>query len=261
MTERARTSHDLDVTFYVPCLDEEANVGPALDDLCAVIERLGLRAEILVFDDGSRDATGRVATEFGGRWTKRLGDRLRFEVVRNPTPRGLGTNFFAGAARAHGVRYMLVNGDHSERIETLEAVLSRLGEADIVTTFFADGDVRGPLRRGLSRLFTALVNRLNGHDLRYYNGPTLHPRIDVVRLATPCRGFAYQAELLTRQLDAGRTVLEVPMVNRDRESGVTKAFRPRNLASVAASLGRIGLRLFPRIEDGPPAEDGRAAKG
>lgn len=234
-----------DVTFYVPCLNEEHNVGPVLTELAAVTTRLNLRSEVLVYDDGSTDGTARVVEDTRGQLMARH-ENLHIELIRLPTSRGLGANFIAGAARARGARYMLVNGDRSERVETIRDVLSRLGEADLVITYFADGDVRGPSRRLLSRLFTWLVNQLNGHRLRYYNGPTLHPRQDVVRYATGCRGFAYQAEILTQMLDAGRTYVEVPMINRDRESGVTKAFRPRNLLSIANSLWCIGRRRFSR---------------
>ncbi|MEM9557095.1 MAG: glycosyltransferase family 2 protein [Acidobacteriota bacterium] len=240
-----------DVSFYMPCLNEEENVGPALEELAAVATRRGLRAEVLVFDDGSTDRTSAVVERLAPR-LEAVHDTLRIELIRLPSSRGLGANFFAGAARARGTRYMLVNGDHSERVETLDDVLARLGEADLVITIFDTGDVRGLARRGLSRLFTWLVNRLNGHRLRYYNGPTLHLRVDVVRFATSCRGFAYQAELLTRALDAGRSYVEVPMINRDRESGVSKAFAPRNLVSVARSLWRIGTRSF----GPPPVVDG-----
>ena len=263
---RAFDGTAVDVTFYVPCLDEETSVGRVIEMLAAAAERHRLQAEVLVYDDGSGDRTADVARHALGRH-----ERADFtgEVICNETSRGLGANFFAGANRARGERYLLVNGDHSERRETLDAVLSRLGDADLVVTVFDTvsdqkgfeqaapsrdtGDVRGPLRRGLSQLFTTTVNRLSGHRLRYYNGPVLHRREDVVRFATDCRGFAYQAELLVRLLDDGRTYVEVPMVNRARGGGVTKAFRPRNLLSVARSLWRIRTRRFgpsPTIDPG-----------
>lgn len=234
-----------DVTFYVPCLDEEASVGQVIQMISAAAQRHGLRAEVLVYDDGSSDHTAELASKALERLRR---PAFTGEVVRLETSHGLGANFFAGAARGRGERYLLVNGDRSERGETLDAVLSRLGEAELVVTVFQHdgetGDVRGPLRRGLSRLFTAAVNLLSGHRLRYYNGPILHRREDVVLFATDCRGFAYQAELLTRLLDAGRSYVEVPMVNRARGGGATKAFRPRNLRSVARSLWRIRTRRF-----------------
>ncbi|MEM6796373.1 MAG: glycosyltransferase [Acidobacteriota bacterium] len=234
---------EFDVTFYIPCLNERGNVGRTLEMVAEVTDRHGLRTEALVYDDGSTDGTGEVARETIERLSGQNPD-FRAEVIRLEVSRGLGANFFAGARRGRGERYMLVNGDFSERIETLNGVLSRRGQADLVISIFESGDSRGPARRGLSRLFTFLVNRLNGHRLSYYNGPTLHTRRDVARFATDCRGFAYQAELLTRLLDAGRSYVEVPMVSRQRESGVTKAFQPRNLISVARSLWRIRGRRF-----------------
>lgn len=243
MNRDLQHSDGFDVTFYVPCLNEAANVGQTLETLASAAASYDLKAEILVYDDGSTDATFAVAAEVL-EGLERRHPTWHGEVIRLPSSRGLGANFFDGAERGRGERYMLVNGDFSERAETLDGVLSRLGEADIVTTFFDDGDVRGVLRRSLSRLFTFAVNCLNGHRLRYYNGPTLHRREDVVRFRTHCHGFAYQAELLTQQLDAGRSYIEVPMVNRQRGSGVTKAFAPSNLMSVAGSLRRIRSRRF-----------------
>ncbi|MEO1085164.1 MAG: glycosyltransferase family 2 protein, partial [Acidobacteriota bacterium] len=241
-------SDAVDVTFYVPCLNEAENVGAVVEEVADAARRHGLTAEILVFDDGSTDGTGEVAQEALDRVE---GSDLRTELIRRERSRGLGANFFAGAHRGRGEHYLLVNGDGSERPETLDAVLSRVGDADLVVTYFADGDQRGAARRGLSRLFTGAVNRLNGHRLRYYNGPVLHRRLDVVDLATDCRGFAYQAELLTRELDAGRRAVEVPMVNRQRDAGTTKAFAPSNLLSVARSLWRIHFRRF-EAEDRSP---------
>jgi len=163
----------------------------------------------------------------------------------------------------------VVYGDDCVRLETVAAVLCRLGCAGFVVTVCelaglapgagtGSGDVRGPLRRGLSKLFTRCVNLLSGHRLRYYNGPVLHPRGDVLRFATDCTGSAYQAELLVQQLDAGRSYVEVPMINQARGGGVTKAFRPRNLLSVARSLWRIRTRRFGAPS---PSEPGASEPG
>ncbi len=255
MTGSTHIASDIkfDVSFYVPCLNEQGNVGRTLETLAEVVAELQLSAEILVFDDGSTDDTAWEVLETKQHLAE-IYPQLCIVLILLPESRGLGRNFFAGARRARGERYMLVNGDFSERAETLRDVLARLGEADVVSAIFADGDVRGPIRRGLSWLFTAAVNLVNGHSLRYYNGPTLHPRADVVRFASDCRGFAYQAELLTRQLDIGRQVLQVPMINRDRESGVSKALTLSNLRSVTRSLSAIARRKFepPVLTDGPP---------
>ncbi|MBZ8132441.1 glycosyltransferase family 2 protein [Afifella sp. IM 167] len=47
-----------EVSVIVPCRDEEGNIGSLLDEIAAALA--GRRFEILVIDDGSSDATGRV---------------------------------------------------------------------------------------------------------------------------------------------------------------------------------------------------------
>lgn len=46
-----------DLSIVVPVRDEAANVGPLVEALLVAVAMLGLRAELLVIDDGSKDGT------------------------------------------------------------------------------------------------------------------------------------------------------------------------------------------------------------
>ena len=48
------------VSLLVPARDEERNVGPCLEGMLA---QRGVRCEVLLLDDGSRDATRAIATQ------------------------------------------------------------------------------------------------------------------------------------------------------------------------------------------------------
>ena len=55
---------DVEVSFMVPCLNEEANVVGTLETIMSALVRVGCSYEILVFDDGSQDNTAAVVTAF-----------------------------------------------------------------------------------------------------------------------------------------------------------------------------------------------------
>jgi hypothetical protein len=110
------------IAILVPAYNEAENIGVVLDQMPA--EVCGVRTEVLVVDDGSRDGTGDVAAEHGAL------------VARHVTNRG------GGAALRTGYRLMVesgaqivvtldADGQHlpSEMARLVEPVLS--GEVDV----------------------------------------------------------------------------------------------------------------------------------
>lgn len=229
------------VSFFVPCLNEEGNIGRSIDTIVAVMERLRRPYEILVVDDASLDGTIAEVTNCCRRYPF-----VRIKLIRNAFCRGLGRNYFIAAQRARGEYFMMVNGDAAEPPESIRAILECLGRADAIVPYFGLRESRTLARRSLSRTFTFFVNVLSGHRLRYYNGPVLHRTENVRMWFAETVGFGYQAELLCRLLDEGITVHEVQIANSDRETGASKAFKMGNLLSVANTLFHIALRRLER---------------
>ncbi len=87
------------IAILIPAYNEAENVGVVLDQIPA--EVCGVRTEVLVVDDGSRDGTGDVAAEHGAL------------VARHVTNRG------GGAALRTGYRLMVESG--AEIVVTLDA--------------------------------------------------------------------------------------------------------------------------------------------
>jgi Glycosyl transferase family 2 len=87
------------IAILVPAYNEADNIGVVLDQMPA--EVCGVRTEILVVDDGSRDGTGDVAAEHGAL------------VARHVTNRG------GGAALRTGYRLMVESG--AQIVVTLDA--------------------------------------------------------------------------------------------------------------------------------------------
>lgn len=242
------------VTFFVPCLNEEGNVGRTIDTIVDLMQELAKPYEIIVVDDASTDGT---VQEVLGRQERYRDVPIR--LIRNPICRGLGRNYFVAAQRAKGEYFMAVNGDAAEPVEALRTILSHMGKADAVVPYLGSNDTRPLPRRLLSLTFTFLVNLLSGHRLKYYNGPVLHRTENVRTWFAETSGFGYQAELLCRLLDEGISVVEVQMVINVRDQGATKAFRLGNFLAVSNTLFHILLRRLERwsIEGlGPPRPSG-----
>ncbi|HEU5254208.1 MAG TPA: glycosyltransferase family 2 protein [Solirubrobacterales bacterium] len=87
------------IAILIPAYNEAENIGTVLDQIPAAV--CGLRTEVLVVDDGSRDGTGDVAAEHGAL------------VARHVTNRG------GGAALRTGYRLMVESG--AEIVVTLDA--------------------------------------------------------------------------------------------------------------------------------------------
>ena len=229
----------IDVTFFIPCLNEEHSIIAALDKLVRVADELKLTFELLIYNDGSTDQTRTLAENYA-----REHPELFLHLVNNEKRKGLGYNYIDGAFAGAGKYYMMVCGDNSETPESLREILKKRGAADIVIPYFGHLDQRGLSRRLLSRLFVGIVNGFSGYRIKYYNGVVLHYRFNVMRWHPMSVGFAYQAELLTILLDERKTYVEVLVSNNDRKSGVSRAFYLLNFLSVAHSLLQI---LFRRI--------------
>lgn len=231
-----------DITFFVPCLNEELNVLGTLNVILAAVNQVKVSYEIVVVDDASTDKTAEIVETF-----QREHPGVPLHLTRNAINQGLGHNYAAAAVASRGRHYMLVNGDNVEPVGVVTALLSRLGLADIIIPYFGRLDKRPLKRRIISRTFTILVNLLSGTSVRYYNGAVIHLRENVVKHHPGTRGFAYEAELITRLIARGATYLEVEVPGAERPQGVSTAFKMRNAVSVGGSLIRIGrARLFGR---------------
>jgi glycosyltransferase involved in cell wall biosynthesis len=225
----------LDISFFMPCYNEEANVLGAIDKVARASRKLGLSYEIVVFDDCSRDRTVEVVESYS-----RANPDIPIRVFVNPINRGVARNFVEGAFRARGRCYRLVCGDDIEPLESHERLLKHMGEADVIVPYFTKIEGRSLHRHLISRVYTWLVNRASGYRLHYYNGCPIYRRFDVVRFHVETTGFGYQAEFLTRLIYEGRSMIEVPLVSIDREG--SGSINLRNALSVGHSLIKIALR-------------------
>ncbi|CAG0999844.1 partial heptose III glucuronosyltransferase, partial [Gammaproteobacteria bacterium] len=147
-----------ELSLVFPAFDEEANVGPLLDTALALAPKLASDFEIILVDDGSRDATGSLAAE------RSLRDP-RIRVVRHAANRGYGAALRSGLREARGELVFVSDADLQFDLSELGRLLAHARDFDIVAGY------RSPRRDPFGRLLIAIawglvVRALFGLDVR-----------------------------------------------------------------------------------------------
>ncbi|HMB53221.1 MAG TPA: dolichyl-phosphate beta-glucosyltransferase [Thermoanaerobaculia bacterium] len=132
----------MDVSVVIPAYDEAARLGATLDRVTGWLAGRGGSWEVLVVDDGSRDATVEVAEAHAGRGVR---------VLRQPENRGKGAALRAGVLASRGDRVLLTDADLSTPIEELEKLEAHAGEAALVVGSRAVPESEIPVRQPLYR--------------------------------------------------------------------------------------------------------------
>lgn len=207
-----------DVLIVVPTFDEVDNI----EILIGRVRDSVPGAKVLVVDDASPDGTAEAARRAGA------------DVLERSGKSGLGAAYRDGFAHALASEAEIVvqmdadlSHDPQYLIELLSAV--RAGaDAAIGSRYVPGGEcVDWPrLRRFLSRwgnryaagmLGLAVNDATSGY--RAYSTSMLR-RIDVASVLA--EGYGFQVEMTHRLVRSGARVVEVPIVFRDRERGVSK---------------------------------------
>jgi dolichol-phosphate mannosyltransferase len=210
------------VVMVVPTYNEAEN----LEWIIGRLRHAQPTVDVLVVDDGSPDGTGQIA------------DRLaaadpQVHVVHRTEKAGLGAAYLHGFGWALAEGYDVIgemDADGSHQPEELGRLLDALSRADLVigSRWVRGGSVvNWPLsREALSRggnLYVRLLLGIKVRDatagFRLFRRSTLE-KIDLATVQST--GYVFQTELVTRALQAGLTVTEVPIEFVERVRGASK---------------------------------------
>jgi len=185
----------------IPAFDEEAGIAAVVSGVLA----LGAFREVLVVDDGSRDATAERARQAGAR------------VVRHPYNKGNGAAVKTGLREALGEVVLLLDADGQHDPSQIESLIGPVGEFDMVVGARAAADQ--PWHRALGNgVFKALASWLTGRpipDLTSGFRAASRPRMLEILPLLP-NGFSYPTTSCLAFLKAGLNVCFVPIKARRR---------------------------------------------
>lgn len=227
----------------VPAYNEERRLGASLDRISAYLKLRELDAEILVVDDGSKDATSGVATEaLRGR---------RGRVVRLPENRGKGAAVRRGVKEAQGRWVLLSDADLSSPIEEHETLANAVRERDLDVAIgsraldLSKVEVRqNVVRQSMGKTFNLAIRTLTTLPFRDTQcGFKLMDRRRVLPLfdTMVVDRFAFDVEFLFLCQRFGLRVAEVPVIWRNAPG--SKVSLLRDPANMLADVVRVRWRF------------------
>jgi len=116
------------ITVFFPCYNEQDNVARVAQQAVATLEALQADYEVLIVDDGSSDATGRIADEIAD-------DNPRIRAIHHPQNLGYGAALQSGFRAATKELVFYTDGDGQFDIGEMPALLPLLADYDIVSCY------------------------------------------------------------------------------------------------------------------------------
>jgi glycosyltransferase involved in cell wall biosynthesis len=226
----------LELSIVLPAYNEEGNIERAVRESDRAAASLIASHEVVVVDDGSRDAT---AERLAALQTE-MGDRL--QVVRHPVNLGYGTALRDGFAAARGRLVFYTDSDNQFDLMELRDFIPLMGEWDALLGYRRDRQ-DPPLRLFTSRVFNDLTSLAFGMRIRDLNCSfKLFRREVLARLPLESRDFFIDAELVARLHRAGFRYRELPVTHYPRTVG-RSTVRPGDVPRTLRSLARMWRRI------------------
>jgi dolichol-phosphate mannosyltransferase len=235
------------VVIVMPTYNERQN----LEMMVSRVREAVPDADLLVVDDNSPDGTGDLADKLAEKDS-------HVQVMHRTEKAGLGRAYVAGFTWALEAGYDLIvemDADGSHRPEDLPRLLATSAGADAVigSRYVPGGTVvnwpksREFLSKG-ANLYNRIMLGVRVKDatggFRVYPAATLQ-KIDLNGIESA--GYCFQIDMTLRVLQAGMTIVEVPITFVERERGTSKMSRTVIFEAFArVARWGIGARLHGR---------------
>jgi glycosyltransferase involved in cell wall biosynthesis len=230
-----------ELSYFFPAHDEEANVEGLVAEALEALPGLADRFEVVIVDDGSRDATGSIA------------DRLAAEhpdvvrTVHHPTNLGYGAALRSGFAAARFDAVAFTDGDRQFRVADLGRLLDRAAAPDRpdVVVGYRERRADPPVRILYARLYRFALLVWYGLRIRDVDcACKLFRRSALEGIRLESGGAFLSAELLIKLRAAGRSVVEVPVPHYPRRAGTATGANPSVVLRAIRDFWRLRLLLW-----------------
>jgi len=228
------------LSFFFPAHNEAENIEALVAEALQVLPLLAEQFEIIAVDDGSRDATPRLADELAAR-------HPQVRAVHHEVNRGYGAALRSGFRAARYELVCFLDGDRQFHVEDLARLLERQAQAnhpDVVVGYRlkrADPFVRLAYARAYRlalRIFFGLKVRDPDCACKLFRRSALQG----IRVESD--GGFLSGELLVKLLGRRRTIAEVGVPHYPRLAGRQTGANPKVVLRAVRDFWRLRLRLW-----------------
>ena len=241
------------LSYFFPAHNEAENLEPLVAEALAALPAIAETFEIVIVDDGSRDATPGLADGLAAAHPGVV------RAVHHPTNLGYGAALRSGFSAARFELIAFTDGDRQFRVADLGRLTERIAAPDdpaVVAGFRirrADPFVR-TLYASLYRLANRIFFGLRVRDVDC--ACKLFRREALEGLRVESDGAFFSAELLIKLRASGRSVVEVGVPHHPRTAGSPTGAKPSVVFRAMRDFWSLRLRLWasPRraLERGRP---------
>jgi glycosyltransferase involved in cell wall biosynthesis len=229
------------LSYFFPAHNEEANLRGLVEEALETLPAIAETFEIVIVDDGSRDATGAIADELA---TAHPGV---VRAVHHPTNLGYGSALLSGFRAARHEFVAFTDGDRQFRVGDLALLTERLAQPDRPDAVVGFRIKRAdPLVRTLYARAYRVANfvwfglRIRDVDCAC----KLFRREALAGIAIESGGAFFSAELLIKLRAAGRTLVEVGVPHHPRTAGSPTGAKPSVVLRAVRDFWQLRLRMW-----------------
>jgi glycosyltransferase involved in cell wall biosynthesis len=192
------------VTFIVPALNEEKNIGATIDTLIHTSKKLKMEYEIIIVNDGSTDKTQLIVEQLASHFN-------HIKLYNFSRNKGIGQAIKKAAEHVTGSHFMIFPGDGNLNAKNLEILLNYTGDFDLILGYFVDDHLRGKLTKFVSRLYSLLWTTIFDVHIQYIHSVGIYSSSILEKLQLRSNGFAVISELNSKAYKMSTNMIEVPI--------------------------------------------------
>jgi glycosyltransferase involved in cell wall biosynthesis len=229
--------HPISITVFFPCYNEQGNVRRVVERAIAILEPLGADYEILVVDDGSSDATGRIADEVAT-------SQSRVRVIHHPRNLGYGAALQSGFGAATKELVFYTDGDGQFDLAELPPLLPLIEQYDIVACYRMNRQ-DNLVRKFNGWAWTKLVQFAFSLKVRDVDCAfKLYKRVIFDDIKMESTGALISTEILARAVRKGYTMTQRGVHHYPRTAGKQTGANPRVILRAFRELWKLRRRIL-----------------
>jgi glycosyltransferase involved in cell wall biosynthesis len=204
------------LSMVFPCYNEAPNIGSMIEQAVKIGEDYGFDYEVIVVDDGSRDASAEIVRGWASR-------NPRVRLIQHAHNMGYGAALRSGLAGATKDFIFLTDGDNQFHMSDIEKLFSKIDSCDMVTGFRIARQDK-PFRRLNGFLWTQLNRFIFGIPVRDVDCAfKLFRRKPLEGLELKSNHLLIHAEIIARLKKKGCRLEEIGVTHYPRTAGKASA--------------------------------------